>query len=130
MLSHSQVLDVVDPTTWLSQMRYLRADLFTFVYFISETFAVAAQAAPYFTHLFSSAKPGSLFLYIDNNSARFYLHFDSLAVAAGLARIAGGEEQFQMEYSEEKRDLEPYFSKFAHSPKIQTSISWRVYQKS
>lgn len=129
VFTHAQVLDVLVPNTWTAQTRYRRADLFTFVYFISEVWRLSAKAAPYFANLFQAAKPGSLLLFIDNNSSQFYDHFDTLATTAGLQRVAGGEEKFQMEYSEEKTDLEPYYSKLVHKPKIQSNIAWRVYRK-
>ncbi len=127
--THAQVLDVLDPSTWSIQTKYRQADLFTFVFFISEIWRFWAQAEAYFVDLFSSAKAGSLFLFIDNNDTRFHGSFDTAAAKAGLVRLAGREEQFQVEYAEEKRDLEPYFSQFNHNPKIGSNIAWRVFQK-
>ena len=64
-------------------------------------------ATPFFAHVFQHAKPGSLFLFIDNNDERFYQPFHSLAEQNGLQAIAGEVERFQIDYREEKTALEP-----------------------
>jgi len=127
--THSQRLDVTDPATWEEQNRYLKANLFTFVYFISEVYRMKERAQPFFEHLFAKAKSGSFLLFIDNDVSEFYEWFDNMASAAGLDRAAGREERFQLDWAEEKKLLEPYNSTFSHHPKIRTFISWRVYRK-
>lgn len=130
--THSQVLDVIAPGSWESQTRYLRADLFTFVYFVSEVWKLRPNATGYFEHLFAKARRGSLFLFIDNDHQWFWGYFDEIAIRAGLERRNGKEEFFQTDTGEEKKDLNPYYDKYrklGHSPKLGAKIAWRVYRK-
>lgn len=127
--THCQTIDVTDAASWQVQKRYLRADLFTFIYFISEVWRLRDDAEEFFVNLFESAKPGSLFLFVDNKEQDFYSWFDGMANGGGLGLLARGEEKFQISPAEEKTDLEPFYSRFSHSPKLQTWIAWRVYRK-
>ena len=68
------------------------------------------------------------FLFIDNNSETFYGWFDGLASEAGLELVKGAEAVAKMPWDEEKKDLEPYNTKFG-PPKLEANIAWRVYRK-
>jgi len=127
--THAQALDVTEPASWTKQTKYLSSDLFTFVYFVSEVYRHQAAAQPFFQKVFADAPSGSLFLFIDNNASKFHGWFESMATNAGLVKIDGGEEWFQIDWGEEKTDLEPYYSEFDHDPKLSTNIAWRVYKK-
>jgi hypothetical protein len=128
--THSQVLDVIDPRTWTTQTRYLAADLFTFIYFFSEIYRLRAQADPFFAHLLSQAKRGSLFLFVDNDRPSFYEWFDEVAAKHGLVLVAGESENFQLGSGEEKTNLDPYWTLFhQHCPKLGARMAWRVYAK-
>src|SRR5438552_18549870 len=61
--------DVTLPEQWQAHTKYFRSDLFTFVYFLSEVVKFEAEASPYFATVMQRAKPGALFLFIDNNAA-------------------------------------------------------------
>lgn len=121
--------DVTKPETWKPYDKFLSADLFTMIYFMSEINSLREQAEPFFTHLFQNAKQGALILYVDNRNETFYGWFDSLAKAHNWKVLMSAEEALGMEdYSEEKRDLEPYYSKF-QDPKLTANIAYRVCQK-
>jgi hypothetical protein len=51
-----QQLDVTDSTTWKSYQKFLRADLFTLSYFLSEVWKIRKQADPFFDHCMSQMK--------------------------------------------------------------------------
>ena len=128
--THAQHLDVTDDRTWMTQTRYLAADLFTFIYFFSEIYRLKDQADRFFVNLMTRAKPGSLFLFVDNNRNSFATWFDDLASRHQLTYIDGGPENFRLDYTEEKMSLEPYWSSFSsHNPKLSAAIAWRVYRK-
>jgi hypothetical protein len=76
----------------------------------------------------SSAKPGALLLYIDNNSADFTNWFDKLARDHGWTTLASASGDHLLPFEEEKSDLAPYINKFA-SPKIRANIACRVARK-
>jgi hypothetical protein len=99
------------------------------IYFMSEINSLRDQAEPFFTHLFANAKKGALILYVDNNNKTFYAWFDSLVAAHNWKVLISNEETLGMEdYREEKRDLEPYYSKF-QDPKLSANIAYRVCEK-
>jgi hypothetical protein len=127
-----QYFDVTKPETWKPYDKFLYADLFTMIYFMSEIDSLRAQAEPFFTHLFRNAKKGALLLYVDNRTAQFYNWFDSLISKHGWKVLASDEESLKIEdVGEEKTDLEPYYSKFSksHAPKLTANIAFRICQK-
>lgn len=125
-----QQMDVTIPATWQGYHKFLRADLFTLSYFLSEVWSLQGAAQPFFEHCFQGAKQGALFLFIDNNDApgEFAGWFDSMAAKHGVVQLNGGTRSMVFSLEEEKRDLEPYYSKFGW-PKRQGNVCVRVSQK-
>jgi hypothetical protein len=121
-------LDVCDPKSWSSQRKFLRANLFTFVYFFSELYSQKDDATKFFDYMFDGAEQGARFLYIDFRDSRLTDWFDALCKKHGIKIVAAENAEFQLDYSEEKRDLADYYKKF-DNPKIKASISYRVCQK-
>lgn len=121
-------MDVVDPSTWNAYRSYLNSDLITLSYFLSEVYRLRLEAEPFFEHIFLRAKSGSAFLYIDNNSPRFTDWFDDMTARAGLETISNGERRFVFSNDEEKRDVEPYFTKFGW-PKRESNAAFRIMRK-
>lgn len=126
--SHFQQLDVTDSVTWTKQRKYLEANLFTFIYFISEISALGATAEPFFHHLFASAKAGALFLFIDNNADAFVDWFAAIASRHGLELLHARGRDARLPGNEQKVDLEPYLSHFGF-PKLTADVQCRVYRK-
>lgn len=121
-------LDVTDPAKWKAFTKHHQADLFTLIYFMSEVYAKKATAEPYFDALFAGMKPGALLLFVDNNDSRFTDWFDGLAKKHGLAVLSQGSGNHTMPTDEDKKSLEPYFTKFG-CPKLTANIAWRVVRK-
>jgi|JI10StandDraft_1071094.scaffolds.fasta_scaffold103250_4 SAM-dependent methyltransferase len=129
--THFQALDIADENTWRHQTRYLEADLFTFIYFISEVYKRTFETERYLNNIFSAAKPGALFLFIDNDKPFYCEPFDAVA-RKHLEYLCGGSERYVADASEQKTDLDPYFTTFSgyrHQPKLTAYIAWRVYRK-
>lgn len=63
----SEQIDIFNSNHWSSKKKFLRSDIFTMAFFLSEVFWNKSQAEPFFQNLFSNAKHEALFLYIDNN---------------------------------------------------------------
>jgi len=122
-----QQLDVTDGNTWTSYRKFLKADLFTLSYFLSEVWSFRDGAEPFFDHCFSSARAGALFLFVDNNDEKgeFPGWFDALAKRHGVQIIASRCCEMVFSVEEEKRDLEPYYSKFEW-PKRKSNVAIRV----
>jgi hypothetical protein len=121
-------LDVTDPGTWKSYQKFLRADLFTLSYFLSEVWKIKEQAEPFFDHCISQMKKGSLILFIDNNSPRFVQWFDALVKKHGLQPVYVGEKKLAFSNNEEKTDLCIYFKKFGW-PKRESDAAFRIMKK-
>ena len=122
-------LDVTDPETYMNQKKYLRSDLFTLIYFMSEVYSKREEAELYFSILFDGIKKGALVLYVDNSDSRFYEWFDSLANANNLEFIRKEETSFNItDFREEKTDLAEYYEKFG-MPKLTAKASLRICQK-
>lgn len=124
-------LDVEDPLSWSVHTKFLRSDLFTLVYFMSELYARKESASPFFEYLFREASPGSLFLYIDNRDAAFNSWFDSLVILNGMTTLVQDDTRFKLPPKEEKESLGEYFLKFGatDSPRLQGKISYRIVYK-
>ena len=121
--------DVTDPNSWSTYQKFLKSDLFTMVYFVSEITTLREKAESFFANLFQNAKPGALLLFVDNNNEMFYGWIDQLTSQHGLKTIKSGETVVGMEdLSEEKRDLGEYYEKF-EDPKLTANVAFRIYQK-
>jgi hypothetical protein len=121
-------LDVTDPTSW-DMTKYLKADLFTMMYFLSEVYALKDKATPFFRHVFSKAKPGALFAFIDNRSDHFSDWFDEMAKEAGLEILHDDECKRGMPGDEQQSVLNLYRSKFSGSTKLDADICERIARK-
>lgn len=126
--THFQVLDVTKRDTWESQSRYLKAQLFTFIYFISELYKKPNELEAYLAHVFDRASSGAMFLFVDNDKPMFYELFDGVAQAR-LIQVASKSERYVIDLDEQKTDLGDHFTRIGHQPKLQTYIAWRMYKK-
>ena len=123
-----QKFDATDVSSWQSHTKYLNSDVFTLVYFLSETYGLQCQAQDFFMYLFRYAKPGSVFLYLDNNASQFYGWFDSMAAASGLEVLETAETVMNIGTDERKTDLGVYFNKFGY-PKLKADVAYRICRK-
>ena len=124
-----QQFDVTQQSSWENSTKYLMSDLFSMVYFLSEVYSVKAEAEPFFINMFYNAKPGALFLFIDNNSPAFYEWFDEMVACSPvdvLDRFHG--RMVISDYSEQKHDLGEYREKF-ENPKLQADVAYRVCRR-
>ena len=123
-----QQMDVTDPTTWKSYSKFLRADLFTLSYFVSEVWKIKAKAEPFFDHCMSQMKKGSVILFVDNNDSRFVNWFDQMAARNNLQTIRAACSNLAFSNDEEKTDLGTYFEKFGW-PKRSSDAAYRIMKK-
>lgn len=123
-----QQLDVTNATTWQAYHKYLKADLFTLSFFLSEVWKIRSEAQPYFDHCMAKAKRGSLFLFVDNNASEFYEWFDGLADKHGIQQLYAGAGNMAFSNEEEKTDLGRYYDKFGW-PKRESDVAFRVGKK-
>jgi hypothetical protein len=127
-----QPLDVTNLDSWKFQQKFLQADLFTMSYFVSEVchLDTNGDVSKFWGKLFQGAKPGALFVYIDNGHEDFNSYFDAQWQAAGLTcLICEDNTRWIPRYSEQSSDLGIYCQKFGQQPKLQGFLSYRVLRK-
>lgn len=120
--THFQALDVTEPATWSPQTRYLSADLFTFVYFLSEIFRFDVASRNFFKDLVGRAQRGAYFLFIENDAPDFVAQVLRFSEEYGLSIIKSSSENYVTDPNEEKTDLRPYYDDLKDSPKIRARI--------
>ena len=121
-------MNVCDPSNWKLHSKYLQADLFTMIYFLSKIYCKREQSQPYFDHLFASMKKDALVLYIDNNDSRFYEWFDEFAGKHNLEVLERDEQKMGMTTDEEKKDLGKFYKKFT-PVKLEANVAHRICRK-
>lgn len=122
--------DVTDESSWQLITKYLKADLFTMVYFISEIYQRRNEAKPFFENLFKKAKQGACFLIIDNSTPEFLDWIDELADNNGIALKKKSDSMtLQLPSSEQKTDLGIHLERIGQLPKLSGQIACRILQK-
>lgn len=121
--------DVLDSRTWKGSSRWLQSDLFTLVYFMSEVYSLRERATPYFDYVFSSAKRGAYFLYIDNNHSDFTDWFEALARKHALEVVLRDNGRQWMPSDEQKAALQKWIDRFDGLPRLQGDVAYRVAVK-
>jgi hypothetical protein len=128
-----QKLDVTKPDSWNNQKKFLKADLFTFSYFVSEVkeFDKDRIVGAFWTKLFDEAKVGAKFLYVDNGHDDFNNYFDAFwNDRDDIDCLYKSDNTWTTpRYSEQSDDLGEYKSKFNHNPKLKAMISTRLLKK-
>lgn len=127
-----QQLDVTKPETWSAQKKFLKSDLFTLSYFVSEVYAFDdGKAFSFWQKLFDGASAGSMFVYVDNGENDFNRYFDKHWEGREDIEciICDNNVPKTPRYSEQAAELGEYRQKFNHSPKLRSLISFRLLRK-
>ncbi len=115
-------------------IKYLQADLFTVIYFLSEIYGFKNQSETYLTHVFTSMKSGAVILFVDNNDSRFYNWFDNMMAQNHIEVVYKYEGNIQMPSEEEKTNLGVFWQKFGATgignPKLGADVAIRIGKKS
>jgi hypothetical protein len=130
--SNFQPFDVVNPSSWQSQKKFLQADIFTMSYFVSEVMSLDKDGvvSEFWEQLLQQAKAGALFLYVDNGHTSFTAYFDEIWKSVGLELLISGDNTwFIPRYDEQASELGAYSAKFDHNPKIKSRVTYRVLRK-
>lgn len=120
---------MTNPETWSSTSKLFRADLFTMIYFMSELYESREDARDFFETMVDQAKPGAIFVLIDNNTQAFFTLFDGIAEDRDLEPVYRGNGQYTLGWDEQADTLSTYNEKFDRNPKIRTQIACRIYRK-
>lgn len=122
-------VDVTKAEDWESLKKLTMSDVFIFSWFLSEIFQRKDQAEVFFQHLFSKAKSGALFLFLDFTNAELSKWVEHLAAKNKFETIKGDKNwNYQLSFAEEKKELKEYFDKFGH-PKLKSSAQFHLLKK-
>ncbi|WP_374598328.1 hypothetical protein [Sphingosinicella sp.] len=128
-----QPLDVTKPTSWASQKKFLRADLFTFIYFVSEvkSFDNSGVIGDFWEKIFTESDVGTNFLYVDNGHKEFNEFFDSFWRSRKDIQVLYEQDNqwTTPRYSEQSDHLGEYKSRFEQHPKMKSMITIRILKK-
>jgi hypothetical protein len=127
-----QRLDVCDPDSWSAQKKFLKADMFTLSYFVSEVRSRDdGKIGAFWKKLFDGAGSGATFVYVDNGHDSFKSYFDTQWKDRDDLECLISEDNIWKtpRYSEQAAELAEYREKFEQSPKLKALISYRVLRK-
>lgn len=128
--TYFETFEITNSNSWKERKKYLRSDLFTMVYFISEIIKVKEKAIQFFENLFDNTKKGTYFLFIDNSAPIFYNWFDDIWQSSHIEIVkCENDELWQLPCEEEKTDLCEHFKRLGESPKLSGNISYRILRK-
>jgi hypothetical protein len=111
-----------------SARRFLRPDLVTMSFFISELYSYRDQAHLPLVRLLSSMRSGAKVLFIDNNDkgGAFSGWFDQISSDAGLICEAHDARNMSIAEKEQKVALGEYFNNIGRQPKQNANVVFRV----
>jgi hypothetical protein len=122
-------IDVADYASWNEKSKFLQADLFTLIYFVSEIFGMLNEPARhFFNYVLKGAKPGAYLLFVDNNAPTFYGWFDAILAECGWQIVAKYEGHMLMPCEEQTVDLGAYCEKFG-LPRLKPDVAFRIARK-
>ena len=126
-----QPLDITRSDTWRGQKKFLKADLITLSYFVSEVccFDYQGQLAATFQNLLGQMKSGALLLYIDNNHPTFNNFFNGFCPSTGFTDILHKHLVLTPHPSEQTAAVQDYIDKFGKSPRLKGTLTLRVLRK-
>jgi hypothetical protein len=121
--------DVTSSSDMANLSKPSRADVLTFIYFLSEIFHLRDEVERNLLTFLSRAKEGALLLAIDFRDQAVRDWIDSIALKAGFSVIEKIDNwSFQLPPSEETNDLGEYKKKFG-LPKLKGQNFLRWYKK-
>lgn len=126
-----QQLDVTNSESWKYQKKFLDADIFTLSYFVSEVSRFDAKDVnEFWDTLFSKAKKGSVFIFVDNAHTNFTSYFDEKWKAHNIKAVASGDAKVTPSSNEQLSVFGIYLKKFPDNiPKLKSQISYRILIK-
>ena len=128
-----QKLDVTDPNSWSAQKKFLKSDLFTLSYFVSEVKSLdgTGVVSNFWKKLFDEANSGAVFVYVDNGTTGFNTYFDDhWNKRSNIECIYKVNNTVRTpSYTEQASEVAFYTAKFGHSPKLRSTLSMRILRK-
>jgi hypothetical protein len=130
-----QHLDLTEAGNWTPNWDFQDADIFTFIFSLSEVWCYNASGAvtEFLKRVVRHAKPGALFIYVDNGGNNFPQIIDQQVGGLPRLKLIGSRDnpQMRLRTSERRDTLEvPYKTRFQNEwVKMGGDVSIRVWQK-
>lgn len=124
-----QPLDVTNPKSWSKQKKFLSADLFALVYFVSEVMRMGDAADAFWDELGSKAKSGALMLIADNDHKSFIKYIERNVIGDRWEVLANDSRKLVASFWEEKNDLGRHLEQIGRSPKLKADLVYWVLRK-
>lgn len=121
-------LDVTDTGQFMKIKKFLNADLYTMLFFMSEVSKKRDAAEAFFEYFFKHLNTGSLIAFIDNNTAPIFSWFDAY-LEGGYEILASGEDIWFASADEQKSSVKKYMQLLEHTPRIRGDIAYRIVRK-
>lgn len=108
--------------------RFLRSDIITMSFLISELYSYRQVAHRPLVQLLSSMRSGAKVLFVDNNdgNSAFSDWFDALAIDAGLVCEVADSRYMSVAEKEQKIALGDYYNNLGRQPKQNANVVFRI----
>lgn len=121
-------LDITDDSEVKRIRKFLNADLYTMLFFMSEVSKKREDAKAFFDYFFENVNSGSCIAFIDNNMETIFSWFDEY-IDERYEVLASGEDIWFASANEQKSSVKKYMELLDHAPRIKGDISYRVVRK-
>jgi len=121
-------IDVTTSSTCTPNKNYMNANVFSMVYFLSEAIKAKDKSKEFLESFFQAIPEGAFVVFLDNNMPDVYGWFDEL-VKNDFESLITGEQEWMPDIDEQKSKLKKYIDLFAHNPKINANLAFRVVRK-
>jgi hypothetical protein len=128
LFTNFHLLDITQEAASTKIKKFMNADMFSMIYFMSEVLKHEEICTDFFDDFFENIKSGSIVTFIDNAMPDVYEWFDELT-HDNFDVLMTGEEQWIASPSEEKNELIKYIELFGRTPKVQSKLAYRVVRK-
>jgi hypothetical protein len=125
-------LDLAVGSPWAASHEFLSADIFTFSFSLSEAwvFDGDGSVSAFLDCVISNAKPGALFVYVDNGGPSFSSRVEPHFCRRDVKQIVASDDQRRLLGSDEQSSaVAAYKARFEQSPKLTGNVSYRVWEK-
>lgn len=121
-------LDITEQGQTKRIKKFLNADLYTMLFFMSEVSKKREHAAPFFEYFFENVNSGALIAFIDNKMESIFSWFDAY-MNDEYEILAAGEDVWFASADEQKSSVKKYMQLLEHTPRIKGDIAYRLVRK-
>jgi hypothetical protein len=125
-------LDLSAGSPWAASNEFLSADIFTLSFALSEAWVFDGNGSvtAFLDYVVSNAKPGALFVYVDNGGPSFNSLVEPHFNRRDVKLVVASDDQRRLLGSDEQASaVAAYKARFGQNPKLTGNVSYRVWEK-